>query len=70
MIYVFVGCICFCEHFHQVGDGTFTHRTTPVDVTGLSGRVIVLALGGVRLSKQFCLHLVCLSNCVTLFLTC
>ncbi len=35
--------------FDQVGDGTTSNRLTPVDVTGLAGRVVVLTLGGVNL---------------------
>ena len=32
----------------QVGDGTWTHRYTPVSVAGLSSGVAMVALGGVR----------------------
>ena len=37
---------CF---FSQVGDGSWTHRRTPVGVSGLSSGIVVVATGQVRL---------------------
>ena len=38
-------------YFVQLGDGSTTHRNTPVGVSGLSSSVLILSLvlGGVRL---------------------
>ncbi len=45
--YVFVADGLFCSRV-QVGDGSLTHRNTPVSVSGLGSGVAMIALGGVR----------------------
>ena len=44
---VFVADEVFCFRV-QVGDGSTTHRNTPVSVSGLGSGVAMIALGGVR----------------------
>jgi len=36
------------NYYHQLGDGTTTGRTTPVDVTGLEGEIAAIAVGGLH----------------------
>ena len=49
---VFLGDEVF---FVQIGDGTTTQRNTPVGVVGLSSGIVMVALGWVRLTFDFCL---------------